>query len=384
MAEDDQASNTGDPPYIEKVGSVITRPIVRSSMMSMITQWHYKYTKNKVIDLIQKHYHASQVFKAMEDMNNLCGLGEPQKHRNNANRTALSLYAHDLTSTMYDLINQKMYPEYVVPAEEIHKLPMETISETEVGLSVRMEKLEQAVQELVRKPVTFPGNGHGGHLGAALERGRSLSQRRVLNAARSSTPVRVVGQEGGTTAPTQDSALGTENQTTYAETVKRNRQDDEGFTLPGRVRRQKVAKGSSKVDLSEELGEAVSAPLLFYVGNTSLLSTKELVTKVLVKCAAGVGESLALEVLEVEEANTNFPNRRTKSWKVTVPYSMKALMENSNNYPVVWTHRRYFVERPSGNKRTKITNQADEILNELMGGGEEVAIGQEQQQLMHP
>ena len=239
------------------------------------------------------------------------------------------MYAQNLTSTMYDMMNQNRYPDYVVPAREIHSLPLETFSETEIGLSVRMEKLEKAVQELVRRPAGPPNQA--GYLAAALERGRSLSQRRVLTAARATTPVRLGGVEAaalpGVSIPAE------EDQSTYADRVKRTRQDDEGFVLQGRKRRQNVAKGSSKVDLSDELGESVSAPLLFYVGNTNLPVTKEFLNKVLVKCAAKLEGTPELQVLEVEEANKDLQFRRTKSWKVTVPYSMKSVMENSELYP---------------------------------------------------
>ena len=40
------------------------------------------------------------------------------------------------------------------------------------------------------------------------------------------------------------------------------------------------------------------------------------------------------------------PNPRFKSWKVTVPYTFKALMENDSFYPNGWSHRRYFPGKP--------------------------------------
>ena len=261
-------------PYIAEAGTMIKKTLVRCSMMAMITQWHHKYTKSKVVELIQKHFHTAQVLKALSDLNRLCGLEAPSRYNDTKNRTALFMYAQNLTSTMYDMMNKNMYPDYGEPAREIQSLPFETFSETEIGLSVRMEKLEKAVQELVMRPAGPPNQA--GYLGAALERGRSISQRQ-LTAGRATTPVRLGGGEAaalpGISVPAE------EDQSTYADRVKRTRQDDEGFVLQGRKRRQNVAKGSSKVDLSDELGEAVSAPLLFYVGNTNLPVTKEILTE---------------------------------------------------------------------------------------------------------
>ena len=372
MVEGTNAEPPGWPPYIARIGETVKKPIVRNPLMATITMWHGKYPKTKVMDLIQKHFHSAEVFQAMEELHDLCGLEKPPRHQTSLNRTAFSVYAEELCSTISDITSKNKYPDYVVPANKLNTIPMETMSETEVGLSVRMEKLEKAVQELVRRPVTPAYNQ--GRLGAALDRGRSLSQRRVVTASRSATPTRVVleagmNSDGAMAAPAQ--VIGDEpKQPTYADSLKRNRQDGDGFILQGRVRKQKVAKGSSKVDLSGELEGPLSAPLNFYVGNTSLKVTREVMKTVLVKRATEMEESLDLEVLEVEEAGPDFPNRRTKCWKVTVPYSMKALMEKSELYPPGWTHRRFF-ERPSNNKRTKVTNQNDAILQKILQTAEE-------------
>ena len=47
----------------------------------------------------------------------------------------------------------------------------------------------------------------------------------------------------------------------------------------------------------------------------------------------------------VDEIGKEIVNRRTKCWKVTVPYSMKETMQLSSLYPNSWTHRRYFQPR---------------------------------------
>ena len=110
--------------------------------------------------------------------------------------------------------------------------------------------------------------------------------------------------------------------------------------------------------------------LNFYIGNTSLTVNKKNVSNVLVKCAAELEGNPVLRVLEVEEAGVDLPNRRSKCWKVTVPYGMKSLMENSNIYPIGWSHRRFF-ERSNGNKRTKISNPRDRVLDAEMKEVEE-------------
>ena len=148
-----------------------------------------------------------------------------------------------------------------------------------------------------------------------------------------------------------------ENQEGFRRQKRPRQEEEEGFRRQGRPRQQvaqrqrKVAQGSSQVDLSDVLGVAVSAPLDFYVGNTSIEMTSEQLKQVLVRCAAGIqGNTAHLEVLNVEEIGTDLPNRRTRCWKVTVLHGLKELMKESSLYPSGWTHRRFFVPRPS-NKR---------------------------------
>ena len=269
----------------------------------------------------------------------------------------------------------------MVPAHKLHLLPTVSMTKSEVGLSVRMEKLEKAVQSLVDRPQ------QPGALGAALERGRSVSYSRVAG-GRAATPVRSATPARAATpawvaTPVPEPELTAGGRAEVPDNGKRRRtEDEEGFRQQGRPRKErqdrprqeegegfrrqgrpgqgalagrqgqrKVAQGSSQVDLSDVLGVAVSAPLDFYVGNTSLEMSSEQVKQVLVRCAAGVqGNTAHLEVLEVKEIGTDLANRRTRCWKVTVPHALKELMKESSLYPSGWTHRRFFVPRPS-NKR---------------------------------
>ena len=54
-------------------------------------------------------------------------------------------------------------PDYLVPAHSLHLLPTVSQNESEVSLSMRMEKLESAVQALTasaaRGPGVRPGEG---------------------------------------------------------------------------------------------------------------------------------------------------------------------------------------------------------------------------------
>ena len=115
------------------------------------------------------------------------------------------------------------------------------------------------------------------------------------------------------------------------------------------------------------------------MGNTGIQVTEDKVKQVLVKCAAGLQDSpVALEVISVDEIGKEIVNRRTKCWKVTVPYSMKETMQLSSLYPNSWTHRRYFQPRE---KRVPAVTSASVQSGGEAGRGvlqqEKVARGQE-------
>ena len=129
--------------------------------MCSIVNWHFKLAKAKVVDLIQKHFNASQVLFVLKELADHAGLDEPGRHVNNQNRTALSLYADeivDMVSEVSNMLPHKL-PDYLVPAHSLHLLPVVSLTESEVSLSVRMEKLEKAVQALADRPAQQPQRG---------------------------------------------------------------------------------------------------------------------------------------------------------------------------------------------------------------------------------
>ena len=155
-------------------------------------------------------------------------------------------------------------------------------------------------------------------------------------------------QQGG--AVREQSVSGQE---TWAErAAKRGRPgdvDSEGFRVPGRPARKAVPKGCSTVDLTE-LGGAVVAPVEKYVGGTELHMSKEKVEQLLRKCATDVEGGDKLVILSVEKL-TGHASARTSSWRVTVPYSCRQLLDNPAMYPGGWTFRAFFAPRGDRNKR---------------------------------
>ena len=200
------------PPKVTAAGTKIDRPIVRCPVMTSIVNWLGKLDKNKVAEMIQKNFSPEKVLFVMEELADLAGLDKPQRHVNNVNRTALSLYAEELVKMLNEVINHRpeKLPDYVVAASDLHLLPVESLTEAEISLAVRMDRLEKSVQQLVKKPLVAvqevarepqevvqeqARRPQEGALGAALARGRTLSYRRAAAGGRAATPARAAGAE---------------------------------------------------------------------------------------------------------------------------------------------------------------------------------------------
>ena len=137
--------------------------------------------------------------------------------------------------------------------------------------------------------------------------------------------------------------------------------DGDGFRVPGRPARKAVPKGCSTVDLTE-LGGGLVAPVQRYVGGCDLSATKEKVEQVLRKWATKVEGGEKLEILSVEKL-TGHASARTSSWRVTVPYSCRQLVDNPAMYPGGWTYRAFFAPRGDRiNKRPQQVQQDGEAL----------------------
>ena len=114
------------------------------------------------------------------------------------------------------------------------------------------------------------------------------------------------------------------------------------------------------------MGNSIVAPIERYVGNTSREVTAEVVRQVLIKCSEEINGGSPLEIINIKEIRTQFPNKRTRSWQVIVPYKCRDLMTNPATYPPGWTHRAYFSPR-EGNKWAKpgVGHNCD-IVNRVM------------------
>ena len=376
-----------------RTGELAAKPIVKSALLGTVHMWIGKWRKPAVTQEIVKHFAEADVFSALKLLCEVCSLPAPTPRNDSINRTKGEQLAMDIYDTVQELDKRDKLPEILVPSQQLHFCPVETVKDSDPGILVRMENLEKAVMKMVNQPavvqtvqqaaprqsavipagpaaaasvIVAPNTGKtAGVFGAALERARSLSRD---------------GRQGQRGEGREQSGNRPDS---YAErAAKRSRPGDvdgDGFRVPGRPARKPVPKGCSTVDLSS-MNRPVVAPLDRYVGGINLNATEDDVREVLQRCAAALagGDKMVFTGLE---KLTGHPSARTQSWKFTVPYSCRQLLDNPALYPQGWTHRAYFAPRGDRNKRQKESGAGGAAAAPLLrsGGGE--ALLQEEMQL---
>ena len=341
--------------------------------------------------LIARHYKPDLVFQAHQLLDQVCQLLDPKVHKNSVLRSAGEAYAVDLLNTMDMLINEKRAPRYLIPSEQLGKVPLGALSiRDEVSVSARLESLE----ENLRKVCTLFEKQQGGGQPTAdtaskldgLEKkletlNTKLSQMmtpapsfaNVASAQGPGLPSIAVTPPGQVAHGGQDGAgalgtgVGGRRPRLGSNSVKRkveetHQEDAEGFKKPGRPRQRKTASGSSQVQVAD-VGEYI-AGAEFYIGNTDGRTNAETIKTVLTRCAAAVDGGIDLVVDKVELL-TKERDPRTKCWKVAVPFRFKSIMEKDEVYPAGWKHRTFFGSRNTKEKRPRL-DQANGIEQQVL------------------
>ena len=364
-----------------------------SYVLGTIHMWHLRGNRNKVVDLIVRHFSSCQLLEARKELCKAVKADDPVTRRDSVQRSAAEAYTLDLLDQLEELDSQGKLPFIVVPSNVLAKVPFSTLlSSDDVAVSARLESLEKCMKVLTETVTKIAAPNTGTFAGArarvnsnsmqSVAGGQGQGQDRsggvpqfVVSAPASESLVTswatVAGGSGAQGAvgghqlhlPSHGGRdrLGSDGE-------KRKR--DEEFRAPGRPRARKVAIGKSTV-LVDEGGEA--APLEYYVGNTTPRATPEIIKAVLVKSAAKLDKDL--QVMEVTCLTYGLESPRSKSWKIKVPYKFRELMEQNDLYPEGWTYRKFFAPR-SANKGSggpnKKVRQDDNLVDEILRDNQKV------------
>ena len=102
--------------------------------------------QNEVVSLVLRHFEHAEVYKSSLYLADTCELSKPTNHKNSVNRPALEPCTDDLVTNMKSLIDSKKLPRIVIPAAELGRVPLDTVSDSgETSVSARLESLVSKV-----------------------------------------------------------------------------------------------------------------------------------------------------------------------------------------------------------------------------------------------
>ena len=365
-----------------------------SHVLGTVHMWHLRGNRSKVVDLIVRHFSASELLDASKEICKAVQADVPVARRESGQRSAAEAQAIDLLEHIGELESQGKLPVIVVPSTVLAKVPFSTLlNSDDVAVSARLESLERCMKSLTESVTKIAANNTGTFAGA---RARVNSSSREGTVRAGGHPQVLVtsprNEEGGTTwagvATKGNGGQGLEQlqlphqagrDRLGSDSDKRKREEE--FTYQGRPRNRKVEVGKSTVTVDEG-GEA--APLEYYVGNTTPRATPEIIKAVLVKSATKLEKDL--QVLEVTCLTYGFESPRSKSWKVKVPYKYKELMEQNDLYPEGWTYRKFFAPRSANQGRgssNKKVRHDDHLVDDILRDSNHQVTQQGDQQVHH-
>ena len=371
--------------------------VVESLVLGVVSWWAGKFHRNQVLNLVTRHYLASEVHEASLKLAKACQHDAPVKHNNTGSRSACEANAIDLVNTLVELDNQKKKPRILIPSDQLEKVPFDALAiSAERSVSARLESLEQCVKDVTNTmqivlknssketasmpPMPLPSaspaedlvsftvqpcqddQSYAGAAAAAV--GASVQLPRVPKGSNLVAPPARVRSKSPAVKRKHGDADGVGVGGVVGDGPGGDGAADDGFRKPGRPR--KTGKGASKVQV-EGVGD-YQPSLQYYIGNTPGKATAEVIKKVLSKCSVPLTEGAPLEVEDVELL-TQGDNPRTKCWRVVVPYQHMTLMENPELYPEGWRHRKFFGSRKvqETNKQPRLGGSiVDEVMNQML------------------
>ena len=338
-------------------------PVVESLLLSVASWWRLTNDPNITIDLIGRHFQQDDITAAMFMIRNFpCYtelVGEIQRRQQGKGRSAIYAQAKDLVEMLLRLDNADKLPRFVLHCEDLNRATsiMGGLGvRDERAVSARMESLEVGLRKVMDAVVQqgAAGRSERGSSFQAVPKvvvtapagARRQEQEAGEAEASSAAPAGARRQVQGVRRISQSGPrdLSPSQKRARTEEQEARPREEESPWVKVVKKPRKTAVGKSNVDLEAMGVVAEAGPVEFYISNTSNLSDRDGIKKVLETTAAKLENAAGFTVTKVEIL-TKDPNPRTKCWKVTVPYKFRELMENGELYPAGWRYRKFFASR---------------------------------------
>ena len=120
---------------------------LESMVLAVAHHWSRRETKDRQVELIERHFRKDEMFNALLALNKLVGRKGPQNRQATSARTAAKAQAEDVVNAIVELGDQAKLPRFLVQSEDLHRvLPLlgALAVSDERTVAVRLEALEAA------------------------------------------------------------------------------------------------------------------------------------------------------------------------------------------------------------------------------------------------
>ena len=336
---------------------------IKSSVMMVATFWHSKYHANRVNELLECSFTQDEMYESMCIVAEMCSLENVKKNRSTDKRSGAAGQAQALYQMLEDLDSNNATPEFVVGLSEMEEVQRAlTNSSLAIGDSVqvgaRIESLEKGIKELSMK------------IGAVcIAPGKAAH---TIGTSKTTPDIIITDEMKNTFAniaakPVVEKSR-VNRQRSNSQKRQANEEDDEGFNFVKKKKPQgKSGKSTFKVLEPEDNKYEI------YISNVAPQTKDDEMKSTIVGCYEDfnidkdVTDNLREEDIDVKDMTPSaFINPWRRSWRVSVPYKMKAIFEDENFYPSQWKFRQFYQART--NKRWKASTDARSPTRPLMGG----------------
>ena len=135
-----------------KAGELAPKTILCSAVLATVHMWVGKWQKSTVVEKIVKQFSETDVYDALKLLCDVCGREDPKKRQDSNKRPKGEAFAIDIHDIIQELDKKNELPDIVVPSDQVKFCPVETVSDSDPGLLVRMARLEQVVLDMAKRP----------------------------------------------------------------------------------------------------------------------------------------------------------------------------------------------------------------------------------------
>ena len=382
---------------------VITNPVT-----AMCIHWMGLYHSRKVAELLEKTFSQDDMVEAMVELAMALSLPQPTKHRDTERRPGAEAQAQALMFVIDDLETKNAVPKVSVDVKNfvviqramtnttlavgddaLVRARLGSLEEGFTSLKQAINRMEGSLASRLSTVSSRPSPSELGYSSMSSSTTTTPSVTPSKLTSMSTGPssfaeilsqgntvieqLEVPGRPGGSKPVT----IQRSQNRSRSPSIKRNVEgenkvaDDDKYKLVEKKKKKpKMTMGSSNVALQNVVPSGMGGRAEYYVAGTSPDIDVDTMKVVLKMCSEDYikrknentenASNLVLSnenVTAIDLTPDYLENPRSRSWKISVPYSFKIMLDDNDFFPKSWSYRKFYPPRRTTDINKKARNE---------------------------